>query len=300
MLNLLKKIYRNLYFRAFHFTAPRVDAASLDRYFVPLDKQALHLSSNLLLMPDYAHRIKGKYAYIEWGHVLGIFQTLINFQLQGNAAPKILDVGCGTGFLAIASFPYIQDGGAYCGIDVSDEDIRFCRQHFNHPAFTFQHLDVYNAAYARQQPTTQSRWDIPDASQDLVTALSVWTHFNETDSLFYFREVERVLKPGGRAIITAFLLDERYEQSLPHRTDARGKHHLFKQNRWIFSKVASASGEWRTTQWTHVPEGAIGMTPQALDMLLSETALTHLETLSGSWKESPGVFFQDVLIFEKR
>jgi predicted SAM-dependent methyltransferase len=64
----------------------------------------------------------------------------------------------------------------------------------------------------------------------LVTALSVWTHLNEADARFYFKEISRVLKPDGKAIVTFFLLDEQYP---------------------------------------------------------------------GNWKETPGAFFQDVLIFAK-
>jgi 2-polyprenyl-3-methyl-5-hydroxy-6-metoxy-1,4-benzoquinol methylase len=64
---------------------------------------------------------------------------------------KILDIGCGTGLLGIASDPYVNDGGEYIGIDVMKKDIEFCRMQYDSPWFNFIHHDVFNPSYANDQ-----------------------------------------------------------------------------------------------------------------------------------------------------
>lgn len=134
--------------------------------------------------------------------------------LQNKQNNQILDIGCGNGLLAIASEPFLGGNGKYTGIDVLQSDIRFCKKHFPSRGYEFIHFDVKNPAYANSQKNVQKKWPFEDNTYDLLTALSVWTHLNEEDSLFYMKEVSRVLKTGGKAIITFFLLDENYEKSL--------------------------------------------------------------------------------------
>jgi ubiquinone/menaquinone biosynthesis C-methylase UbiE len=88
------------------------------------------------------------------------------------------------------------------------DDINFCLSHFHADNYRFIHFDVANASYAGHQNAQLKNWPVEDKSQDLVTALSVWTHLNETDALFYMKEVRRVLKDDGKAIITFFHLDQ--------------------------------------------------------------------------------------------
>ncbi len=48
-----------------------------------------------------------------------------------------------------------------------------------------------------------------------------------------------------------------------------------------------------------VPEHAIGVTTISLDRLISNSGLGLVEHYQGGWKRVSGVFFQDVLIFQK-
>lgn len=271
----------------------------LDRLYVPLDKRHLRKTKNIRLIPDERHRNRGKYAYGEWAHVIGIFQTLMYLYLDKKENNVILDVGCGTGLLGIASEPFLGQSGRYIGLDVMNQAIDFCRTHYPSPAFAFVHSDSHNRAYAPSQRNKRIDWPLDSARFDLVTALSVWTHLNEADALFYFKEVDRVLKPGGKAIITCFLLDEVYEKSLDMRSSEEGRYHRVSQDRWVFDQPAYGSEAWFHPKWAHVPESAIGITTDGLNRLIAETKLDLVEHYHGNWKEIPGVFFQDVLVFKK-
>ncbi len=212
---------------------------------------------------------------------------------------RILDVGCGTGLLAIASEPYVAGEGKYVGIDILKQDIDFCRSHYPQKHFEFVHLDKSNSAYAPAQTREPTAWPMKSGLFDMVTALSVWTHLNEDEALFYFNEVARVLKTGGKAIITFFLLDALYHQSLANRTHEKGKFHMTSQDDWIFDQPAYGSDMWFHPRWAKVPEQAIGVTREGLERLAGHANMQVLEYHPGNWKEIPGLFFQDVLVFQK-
>ncbi|WP_242524366.1 methyltransferase [Methylacidiphilum caldifontis] len=271
---------------------------ALDKAYLALDKTHLRRTKNLRLIPTEENRRGGKYAYGEWAQVIGIFQTLFYQHLDRKVDNHILDMGCGTGILAIASEPFLGEKGAYYGVDVRLEDIEFCRRHYPAEKFHFFPLKAKNPHYAPQNET-QDKLPFENEFFDLVTALSVWTHLSEEDSLFYFSEISRVMKKKGRAIITFFLLDRAYDKSLPFRAEAEAKYHMTAQNMWIFSKPAYDSSFWFCPEWAKVPEEAIGIKEEALGLLLQRSSLKILCHYPGNWKEIPGVFFQDIMVFEK-
>lgn len=271
----------------------------IDKLFIDTDRSHIRRTKNIRLIPDVKNRRGGKLAYGEWAHVIGIFQTIIYQTLDKKTGNNILDAGCGTGLLGIASEPFVTDGGTYTGIDVMTEDVNFCRRHYPFDNYNFIHLDVANPTYATDQSIELKSWPIKDKSQDLVTALSVWTHLSEKDARFYMKEVSRVLKPNGKAVITFFYADEAYENSLAIRNGDLGRFHNTPQNAWIFDVSAYGSENWRTTKFVKKPEDIIGVTKPGFDSLINEAGLKVKEYYPGNWKEKPGVFFQDILVLEK-
>ena len=93
--------------------------------------------------------------------------------------PRILDVGCGTG----ANLEMLANFGDAEGVDVSTEALSFCKQ---------RGLQSVRLGEAEKLP-------YPDQSFDLVTGLDVVEHLD--DDLAGLREMRRVLKPGGRALL---------------------------------------------------------------------------------------------------
>ncbi len=272
--------------------------ALLDIIFVKMDKRFILRSDNILHIPDLRKRKGGKVSYAEWAHVIGIFQTLIHTILPNKSSNQILDIGCGTGLMAIACQNFIQDGGKYTGIDVIKEDILFDKGHYEVNLYQFIHFDLANPSYAQAQSQEKKPWPLQDNTYDLLTALSVWTHLKEDDSLYYFKEVNRVLKPGGKAMITFFILDREYEYSLNSRTKKKGKYHRTFQTDWIFDVPAYGSDHWYAPSWVKHPEDAIGVTEEGLTQLLDASNLKLKTRHRGNWKEVSGIYFQDILILE--
>jgi len=273
--------------------------AEIDRRFRPLDLEKVLRTRSLSLIPDAAHRHGGKIAFSEWCHVAGVFQSLIHLNLEKRSAPTILDVGCGTGLLAIAAEPLLGERGHVHGIDVSERNIAFCRGHFPPDRFTFHHLATHNATYAPRQQTAQAPWSFADAAFDMVTALSVWTHLNEPDARFYLKEVGRVLKPGARAVITFFVLDELYEQTRGARVGGSSKYHRGDQSIDRFDQPCSASGRWFSKSGLKNPEDAIAVTRAGIEQMAADASLEWEAYHTGNWKEAPGLYFQDVLVFRR-
>lgn len=271
--------------------------SQIDEIFLQMDRKNIKRTQNIRLVPGKENRTGGKHAYGEWCHVIGIFQTIMYQMLDKKTGNRILDVGCGTGILGISAELFVGDNGEYIGIDVDKSSIDFCKNHYNFDNYSFIHHNVKNSVYAGNQPDRREKWPLESDSFDLVTALSVWTHLREEDALFYLKEVERVLKPGKKAIITFFYLNREYYESLKIRKNETGRYHMFNQYKWIFENKA-----YNSQHWYHlydVPEKAIAVDEQGMKMLVEHSNLEISEVYNGNWKEIPGIFFQDVLIFQK-
>lgn len=271
----------------------------LDDLYLSADKSEIRRSKNLRFVPNSASRRGGKTSYVEWGHVIGVFQSLFYRTLPTHTGNQLLDVGCGTGLLAIAAEPFLHGGGQYTGLDVMTKDIAYCRKTYPKDRYNFVHFDLKNPLYAAGQADAKVDWPIDSGSKDMITALSVWTHLDESDSIYYLKEVARVLKPGGKAIITFFLMDEHYDAALPKKDDSVADFYNTPRSKWIYSEPAYDSKEWFTTKWAGVPEAAIGVVPSGFDRMVAESGLKVAEYYPGNWKDRPGMYFQDVVVFEK-
>jgi SAM-dependent methyltransferase len=123
---------------------------------------------------------------------------------------RVLDVGCGIGRLARPLAGYLSIDGAYAGFDVNAAGIRWCTQRYGHfPQFSFVHADVGNARYntAGAGEAVAYRFPFEDASFDVAALISVLTHLTADVALRYLGQTRRVLAPGGRVLLTAFVLD---------------------------------------------------------------------------------------------
>jgi len=119
----------------------------------------------------------------------------------------VLDVGCGCGRLArvLVADPAV---GGYVGFDCIAASITWCETHVL-PAFAgnrceFHHVDARSAEYnpAGTLRTADIHFPCGAASMDLVVAASLFTHLLEADAICFLREIARVLKPTGTALIT--------------------------------------------------------------------------------------------------
>lgn len=131
-----------------------------------------------------------------------------------NLQPKnrVLDVGSGIGRMAIPLTNYLSQEGEYWGFDIVKEGINWCQRHISSKFqnFHFQHSDIYNKVYNPNGKVRAQNFQFPfkNDSFDFVFLTSVFTHMFPSDLENYLSEISRVLKQGGRCLITFFLLNE--------------------------------------------------------------------------------------------
>lgn len=114
-----------------------------------------------------------------------ILQKIKDFALL-NSETKVLDVGCGAGFL---SNELALAGLQVTGVDLSEESLKVARHHDATKKVEYLAADAYKIPF-------------PDHSFDIVTAMDFLEHVDRPDEVI--KEFSRVLKPTGLFIFHTF------------------------------------------------------------------------------------------------
>jgi SAM-dependent methyltransferase len=138
-------------------------------------------------------------------------EFLCHFVELGGLRPdeRVLDIGCGIGRMARPLAVYLAPEGGYEGFDIVPEGIAWCQGRY--PAnFTFRRLDVHNARFhpAGREAAERASFPYEDAAFDFAFATSVFTHLRPEAADRYLAETARVLRAGGRALLTFFLAEQ--------------------------------------------------------------------------------------------
>jgi len=131
----------------------------------------------------------------------------------GTAGKRVLEIGCGLG---TDGAQFAKAGADYTGCDLTEAAVEFARKRFalsNLPG-TFRTADA-------------EKLDFPDNTFDVVYSHGVLHHTPDTEGAV--REVHRVLKTGGRAIVMLYHRDS-YNYRINIRFLRRGGMHLLKWN----------------------------------------------------------------------
>ncbi len=100
----------------------------------------------------------------------------------------LVDVGCGCGRLASALGDYLAASGRYLGLDILQEPLTMAAE-VAHSSCEFGIVDEFKI-------------DLPDCCVDFVTFFSVLTHIHCYEGYRYLVEARRILKPGGKIILS--------------------------------------------------------------------------------------------------
>jgi ubiquinone/menaquinone biosynthesis C-methylase UbiE len=163
---------------------------------------------------------------------------------------SVLDIGCGTGTLAVAAKRKVGASALVCGIDPSSEMIARARGKASRAR-----MDVaFEIAQAESLP-------FPDARFDVVTSTVMLHHLRRAARLQALVEARRVLRPGGRLLVVDFV-----------RRSGTGLHTHFHRHgrvdpRDLMALVAEAGmnvvdsgpiGQWELQFVLGKPNGALG------------------------------------------
>lgn len=205
---------------------------------------------------------------------------------------SVLDVGCGVGRMARPLTGMIlRPAGWYEGFDVAPDAIAWCQRHLTrrHPHFQFRCVNVYNATYnplGTLDPAT-FRFPADGARFDVALAASVFTHLLPETTMHYVQELARVMKPGGRALLTFFLLNDSARSGLAAGTSTQPfRFHV---------------GHQALTTHAERPEVAMAYEEPWVLQQLAEAGFRFAHPIQyGSW---PGraafLSYQDVLVVER-
>jgi SAM-dependent methyltransferase len=214
---------------------------------------------------------------------------------------SLLDIGCGSGRFArhLLTAPHLFRG-IYRGFDIDARSIDWARKNIPNGSadVAFTHVDLVNRNYhpGGRLNAEEYRFGYEDNTFDVVLAMSVFTHLLPPTMETYFREIARVMKPTGKALLTFLLLDgqppglgreaaEYWRKFLNHlKVDGQWQHHQ------DYSVICPA-----------VPEAMTAHQMEAVDRRLDAAGLRVESVHPGSWstRENP-LSFQDVLIISRK
>jgi SAM-dependent methyltransferase len=240
-----------------------------------------------MLQPPWALRrlVGGGFNQVG-AHLFDLLIELCGLQ-PGDA---VLDVGCGSGRVAIPLAGYLNTQGHYSGFDISRKAIKWCTNNISpsHTNFDFTVADIHNAVYNPKGTCRPSdfRFPYPDLSFDVVIVTSVFTHMFPADIKHYLREIARVLKPAGRCLSTYFLIND--ESSA--RIEAGMGPYRFEHERQGYRTIATK----RSEAGIAIPEAFIRDVHEGCGLTLKEP-LRY-----GSWSgRTDYVSFQDIVVAVK-
>lgn len=213
-------------------------------------------------------------------------------QLKPNE--DVLDVGCGVGRVAGPLARYLNEQGSYEGFDIIPKAIKWDKQNIERrfPNFHFQLADVYNKHYNPKGKAQPSEYKFPFEKEyfDFVFLTSVFTHMLKEDMENYFTEIERVLKPKGRCLISFFVLNTYSIEMIAAKKS-------------IFNFQYEITG-YRTVD-RETPEIAVAYPEKTIRELFAKNKLSIIEPIHFGWwskgkQRSPPSTLQDIVVAIKK
>ncbi|MCX6214057.1 class I SAM-dependent methyltransferase [Spirosoma sp.] len=201
---------------------------------------------------------------------------------------QVLDIGCGIGRMAAPLTGYLKNGGSYEGFDIVEDGILWCQANITSrfPNFRFQLADIHNDHYNPKGHYEASKYIFPfkDGHFDFAFLTSVFTHMPKPEVDHYVAEIGRVLKPGGRCLVTFFLLNEESRELMKSPESAHNIQYL---------------SEGRYIAYPDDPEVCVGFDESYVIDLFKRNGMSAT-IYPGSWcSRNSFTSFQDIVLAYK-
>jgi len=161
----------------------------------------------------------------------------------------VLDVGCGPGRLAVGWLAGSGHMPNYHGMDINKASIDWCVKHLAplDARLKFSHLDLFNERYnpTGQPFTPTTRLPYESGFFQGIYLYSVFSHMTSSDIRIYLREFARLLVPGGRVFLTAFVepdVPDEEENPPGYGLDWHGSLHCVRFDKEYFENMVEAAG----------------------------------------------------------
>ncbi|MDI7865240.1 class I SAM-dependent methyltransferase [Rhizobiaceae bacterium n13] len=205
---------------------------------------------------------------------------------------RVLDIGCGIGRMAVPLTQYLDPrAGRYDGIDPVDDGINWCQRAITpvYLNFAFHRLDIAHELYNPNGKISGKALELPfpDRHFDFVIMTSIVTHLPPAEILVYLAEVRRVLMPGGRLFLTAFVVDPIAAANETGRRDPR----------LAFRRYGKSPCWFVPSQ---PPLAAVGFEDGFLDMALARAGLALVLKSLGHWRGTNAGHHQDFIVAKRR
>jgi SAM-dependent methyltransferase len=211
------------------------------------------------------------------------------------AQRSILDVGCGCGRIAAGLTQHLDSASRYFGVDILPGLVDFARRYITsrYPNFSFLLLDESNRTYDVWRPANRQA-DIaklseaqPFGSVDLAIAVSLFTHLDFAPAVETLTAIGQLLRTGGRAFITIFLLDSAAREGIESGRTGFGFKHRTASGKLFAEKLED-------------PTYGVAHEIDQLQHLIRAAGFELEHWVHGYWSQgNSGESFQDALVLRK-
>jgi len=136
---------------------------------------------------------------LTWGKLDQAYDRLISYVKKGD---KVLDLGCGTGILALKA---AQREASVKGIDINTQMLEIARLRVKEANLT-HNIELFEMGVAELRREESGSYDV-------VMSGLCFSELTEDELVFTLKEVKRILKPSGLLLIA----DEVIPQSISKR-----------------------------------------------------------------------------------